>query len=267
MFRKLILALGSFTALAAIGNSQTYYSIDVTNDVLYTINVNTGLATMVGSLGSDLDGVDMTWNQGALYAKSFGTSNGSRIYQLVTNGAFAGFAIPGAQLNGGGYQGAEAAGLAGNGAGLYLTYSNQVPIDYYSQQFGRVDPVTGLITYLSSQSTDADAMGFTGGQFWTVDIINPSAGYDIYRGATSPTTFVGNDTYDVTLDTNPVDLEYYSPTELVSVSQTGRKLVRVNRFTGLRGTVTPIAGIPANGFMKGLARVRNPCQSSQTFYE
>jgi hypothetical protein len=251
--------LGGIAALAAVGKAQTYYSIDVTNDNLYTLNVLTGAATLVGPLGADLDGVDMAWHQGALYAKSFGTSNGTRIYQIVTTGVFAGTAIPGALINGGGYQGAECAGLASNGASLYLTYSDQPPTNFYSTAFGKVNPLTGTITFVNYIPTDGDAMGFTGGQFWTVDVMFPSTGYDIYRGNTTPATFVGNDSYDTTLATNPVDLEFLSASELIAVGQTGKMLVHVNRTTGARGTVTPITGLPSNAFMKGIAREPNRC--------
>ena len=259
MFKRFMLALCGIGAFGAAARAQTYYSIDVTNDNLYTLNVLTGAATLVGPLGADLDGVDMAWHQGALYAKSFGTSSGTRIFQIVTTGVFAGTAIPGALLNGGGYQGAEAAGLASNGASLYLTYSDQPPTNYYSTAFGKVNPLTGLITFVSYIPTDADAMGYTGGQFWTVDVMFPSTGYDIYRGSAAPATFVGNDTYDTTLATNPVDVEFFSASELIAVSQTGKNLVHVNRTTGARGTVTPITGIPPNAFFKGIAREPNRC--------
>ena len=137
------LVLGGCLALAAVGHAQTYYTIDVTNDVLYRINVVTGVAVPVGSLGVDVDGTDMAWQQGALYAKTFGTGVGNRIYQIVTTGAFAGFAIPGGLLAGGGYQGAEAAGLASNGTALFLTYSNQAPVNFFSTNFGSVPPIRG----------------------------------------------------------------------------------------------------------------------------
>jgi hypothetical protein len=260
-----MLVLGGITAFAAGAKAQTYYSIDVTNDNLYTLNVLTGAATLVGPLGVDVDGVDMAWHQGALYAKSFGTTSGTRIFQIVTTGVFAGTALPGAPINGGGYQGAEAAGLASNGTSLYLTYSDQPPTNYYSTAFGKIDPMTGTITFVSYIPTDGDAMGYTGGQFWTIDVKAPGTGYDVYRGASNPSTFVGNDTYDVTLATNPVDIEYLSATELIAVSQTGRNLVHVNRTTGARGTVTPITGIPSNGFMKGIAR--EPSRCPQPFVE
>src|SRR5688572_5750739 len=74
MLNKLKLVLAA-CALSTIGNAQTYYSIDTNNDALYTVNVTSGAATFVGPLYSDLDGVDMAWHRGALYAKSFGTSN------------------------------------------------------------------------------------------------------------------------------------------------------------------------------------------------
>jgi hypothetical protein len=254
-----MLACGGVAALAAAGRAQTYYSIDVANDTLYTLNVLTGAATYVGALGVDVDGVDMAWHQGALYAKSFGTSNGTRIYQIVTTGMYAGYALPGAPLNGGGFQGAEAAGLASNGTSLYLTYSDQPPTNFYSTAFGKVNPITGTITFLNYISTDADAMGYTGGSFWTVDVKAPGTGYDIYKGTSSPITYVGNDTYDNTLATNPVDLEFLSATELIAVSQTGHNLVHVNRATGARGLVTPITGIPPNAFFKGIAREPNRC--------
>lgn len=267
MLNRFILACGGLAALSTLGSAQTYYSIDVTNDTVYTLNVVTGAATLVGALGADLDGVDMAWHQGALYAKSFGTSNGARIYQIVTTGMYAGYALPGALLNGGGYQGAEIAGLASNGVSLHVTYSDQPPTNFFSTSFGKVNPLSGAITFLQYIPTDADAMGYIGGQFWTMDVMFPFNGYDLYRGAAAPATFTGNDTYDTTLASNPVDLEFFSATELVTVSQTGRNLVRVSRINGARGTVTPITGIPANGFMKGIAREPNRCPVPIIHYE
>lgn len=261
MLTKLLLTIAGSALLVDAARADTYYTIDVTSDVLYKINVVTGVATSVGPLGADLDGVDMAWHQGALYAKTFGTSAGNRIYQVLTTGMFAGSGLPGAAFNGGGYQGAEIAGLASNGATLFVTYSNQAPVNFFSTNFGSVNPLTGTITALNTLATDADNMSFVAGQFWSIDVIAPGSGYDLYRGATSPSTFVGNDTYDVTLDTNPVDTELYGGNWLVAVSQTGKKLVLVNRLTGARGTVTPITGtgLPANFFMKGIAREPNPC--------
>lgn len=267
MYRTLSSLFLASAALATTSQAQTYYSIDVTNDTLYRINVVNGNCIPLGSLGVDVDGVDLAWHQGALYAKSFGTSNGARIYQIVTTGMYAGYALPGAPLNGGGYLGAEVAGLASDGTNLCLTYSTQSPVSYYSTNIGRVNPLSGAITYVSSMSTDADAMCYVGGQFWTLDIINQWSGYDVYRGTSAPTTFVGNDSYDPTFATNPVDLDVFSPTKLVAVSQDGKNLVQVDRVTGLRGLITPLTGLPPNAIMKGLAFAPSPCRANPIPYE
>ncbi len=244
------LALG----LAAAASAQTYYTVDTVNDVLYQINPTTGVATPVGPLGVDVDQIDLAWHNGALYGKSVSTVNGVRLYQIVTTGAWAGYAIPGGALNGGGYVGAEAAGLASNGAGLFLSYSNQPPVNFFSLSFAPVNPMTGTLGASSGLSSDIDAMGFASGQFYGMDVIAPGAGCLLYRGAASPTIFVGSMTYDTTLASNPVDLETYTSAFLIAMGQTGRNLVQVNRTTGARGTVTPITGIPGNALLRGLAR-------------
>ncbi|QYK56559.1 MAG: hypothetical protein KF733_03545 [Fimbriimonadaceae bacterium] len=246
-------ACAALVAVASLGAAQNYYSVDTVNDVLYRINPLTGAAAAVGPLGVDVDNVDLTWHNGALYAKSQSTVNGTRIYQLVTTGAWAGFAIPGGALNGGGYLGAEAAGLAGAGANLFATYSNQPPTNFYSGSFATVNPVTGALGSPSFLTTDADGLCFDSGFFWSMDVINPSLGCDLYRGAAVPTTYIGTMSYDNTLATNPVDMVGLNPTSLIAVGQTGRNLVRIFRATGARGIVTPITGIPNNAFMKGLA--------------
>jgi len=260
MIRNLSTLLLAASALATATQAQTYYSIDVTNDTLYRVNVVGGNCVLLGSLGVDVDGVDMAWHQGALYAKSFGTSNGARIYQIVTSGMYAGYALPGAPINGGGYLGAEVAGLASDGTNLCLTYSTQAPVSFYSTNIGTVNPLTGTLTWVSALATDADAMCYVGGQFWTLDIINQWSGYDLYRGTPAPTSFVGNDTYDVTFATNPVDIDVFSPAKLVAVSQDGKNLVQVDRVTGLRGLITPLTGLPPNAYMKGLAFAPSPCR-------
>lgn len=239
-------------ALSAAGFAQ-YYSVDVTHDDLYTINVTTGAATYVGPLGVDVGSVDLAWHKGALYAKSFGTGNGSRVYQIVTDGAWAGYALPGSAANGGGYQGAEFAGLASNGAILAATFSNQPAGNLFANQFATVNPLSGLLGTPTLLPMDGDAMGFSYGQFWAVDIIAPGSGCDIYRGTAAPTTFVGNMSYDTTLETNPVDMEVFSTTQLVAMGQTGRRLVRVFMSNGSRGSSTPITGIPTDAVMKGIA--------------
>lgn len=239
--------------LAALGQAQTYYTVDVTNDDLYKINVTTGVATKVGPLGIDINAADLTWHQGALYAGTNNASDVHRVLQIVTTGVFAGTALAGAPLNGGGYQGAEAGALASDGNSLYICYSNQKPVDFYSTNFGKVNPVTGTISFVSTIPTDADAMGYVGGKFWTMDVINPSSGYQLFNGTTIPNTYVGGDTYDNSLLTNPVDIENYSATLLVTVGQGGRHLVLVNKASGLRGVSTPITGIPSNAVMKGIA--------------
>lgn len=250
---KTLATLSAIAMLATIGSAQTYYSVDVVNDVLYKVNPTTGVATAVGPLGTDVDGVDMAWHQGALYAKSFGTTSGNRIYQLVTVGMYAGFALPGALINGGGYQGAEIAGLASDGSNLYVTYSNQPPVNFYSTNFGRINPMTGTITSPMTISTDADAMGYVGGKFWTMDVIAPGSGYQLYNGTSVPNNYVGGDTYDNALSVNPVDIENYSSNALVTIGQTGRYLVRISKLNGARLSWTPITGIPNNAFMKGIA--------------
>jgi hypothetical protein len=266
MLPRLSTLLLASTALATASQAQTYYSIDVTNDTLYRINVVNGNAILLGSLGVDVDGVDMAWHQGALYAKSFGTSNGTRIYQIVTSGMYAGYALPGAPLNGGGYLGAEVAGLASDGTTLCLTYSTQTPVSFYSTNIGTVNPLSGAITFVSTLSTDADAMCYVGGQFWTLDIINQWSGYDLYRGTPAPLSFVGNDTYDVTFATNPVDIDFFSAAKHVAVSQDGKNLVQVDRVTGLRGLITPLTGLPPTAVMKGLAFAPSPCRANPIPY-
>lgn len=264
MFKELVHVFGLCAVLAPVGAAQTYYSIDVTNDKLYTINPSTGAATLVGPLLADLDGVDLAWHQGALYAKSYGTVNGGRIYQIVTEGVFAGLALPGAPLNGGGYQGGEAGGLASNGVDLYLAYSDQPAPDYFSTQFSVVNPFTGTISAPTTIPTDADGMGFIGGQFWTVDVISVAGGVRIYRGNPAPNILVGVDTFDPSQATNPVDIEFFSQAEHVSVSGSGRNLIRIDRLTGMRVLPpTPITGIPSDAVMKGLARSR-PCTKEFT---
>jgi hypothetical protein len=253
------IALGLAT-LSTSALAQTYYTIDVANDALYTINPTTGVATFKGNFMYDIDGVDMAWHQGALYAKTFNSVAGTRVWQVLTTGMYAGLGIGGSAINGGGYQGAEIAGLASDGTNLYVTYSNQPPTNNYSTSFGRINPLTGTITFLGSINTDADAMCYTGNQFWTMDVIAPGSGYQVYRGAAIPNVFVGGDTYDNSLATNPVDMEFYSPTQLVTVGQTGKNLVRIWRNTGKRASVVPITGAPANAVFKGIA-YQPPCVS------
>lgn len=256
--RKNICSLLAVAGFATIGNAQTYYSADVTNDVLYKINATTGVATVVGPIMADLDTVDMTWHQGALYAKSNSVNTGTRVYQLVTVGMYAGLALPGAAFNGGGYQGAEVAGLASNGTSLFMTYCNQPPVNFYSTTFGNINPLTGTLSSPQSIPTDADAMCYTGGKFWTVDVIAPGSGYQIYNGATAPNVLVGGDVYDTSLQLNPTDLEYLSSTQLIAIGQTGRFIVRLNRSNGTRISWTPITGIPNNAKMQGIA-YQPPC--------
>lgn len=256
--KKTLTSLLTLAGFATFAGAQTYYSVDVTNDVLYKINSTTGVATAVGPIMADLDTVDMTWQQGALYAKSNSTTTGTRIYQLVTVGMYAGLALPGAAINGGGYQGAEVAGLASNGSSLFMTYCNQPPVNFYSTVFGSINPLTGTLSSPQAITTDADAMCYTGGKFWTVDVIAPGSGYQIYNGAATPNTYVGGDVYDTSLQLNPTDLEYLSSTQLIAIGQTGRFLVRLNRSNGTRLSWTPITGIPNNAKMQGIA-YQPPC--------
>lgn len=258
MNTKLATTLAGLSALVTLAQAQTYYTVDVTNDALYTINPTTGVATFKGNLGFDVDGIDMAWHQGALYAKSYNAVAGTRVWQVVTTGMYTGLALGGSAVNGGGYQGAEIAGLASNGTDLFVTYSNQPPTNYYSTSFGKINPLTGVITYISAISTDADAMCFVGGQFWTMDVIAPGSGYQLYRGFTMPNIYVGGDTYDNSLTTNPVDLEFYNTSQLVTVGQTGKSLVRIWKNNGMRAANVPITGAPSNAFFKGIA-YQPPC--------
>lgn len=254
MKTKLATLSATLGVLTVSGLSQTYYTVDVTNDALYTINPTTGVAAFQGYLGTDVDGVDMAWHKGALYAKSFNTSAGTRVFQIVTTGMYSGFALPGALVNGGGYQGAEMAGLASNGTDIYVTYSNQLPVNFYSLSFGKINPWTGTITYMNNVTADADAMGYAGGKFWSVDVVAPGSGYQIYSGTFTPVTYVGGDTYDNSLATNPVDIENYSATQLVMMGQTGKNLVRIWKANGTRVVSTPITGAPSNAVFKGIAQ-------------
>jgi hypothetical protein len=266
MFPRSLSAAAASLSLAAIGQAQTYYSVDVTNDLLCAVDVNTGVATALGPLQADLTSVDLAWHQGALYAKTFGGPAGNKVCQVVTNGQWIGFALQGNFLNGGTYLGAEAAGIASDGNGLYLTYSHQAPPNNFSLRFGRVEPIwSGTIAWTANLTQDTDAMGFAGGQFWGVDVINSSSGYKLYRGtsATGPTTWVGGDTYDPA--TNPVDVEAYSGTDLVAISQSGQNLVFVSRTNGTRTLVRPVTGLVAGGVLSGIARSPSPCPRPITF--
>lgn len=249
------LAFAAFAVSAGLAGAQaTYYTVDIVNDQLYKIDVNTGVATVLGPLNTDLDLVDLAWHQGALYAKSVSSANGARVYQLVHTGVWAGYALAGGTLSGGGYQGAEAAGLASNGSGLFLTYSPFAPVNFSSNRFASVNPLTGAIGTPTGLNYDADSLGFASGQFWSVDVVAPGQGCDIYRGPAAPTTWVGNIAYDTMLDTNPVDVEDFSVTQLVAVGQSGKYLVRLFKATGAKGLVLPITGVPANAHMRGIAR-------------
>jgi hypothetical protein len=250
---KTLTCLAALALVATGAQSQTYYSVDVTNDALYTVNVFTGAATLVGPLSTDVDVVDLAWHQGVLYMKSASSVNGNRVYQVVHNGMWAGIALPGNAVNGGGYQGAEVAGLASNGAGLFATYSVAPPVNFNSNRFAPVNPMSGAFGTPQTLDYDADSMGYASGQFWAVDVVAPGSGCNIYRGVGIPGTFVGNISYDTSLDTNPVDVEDLNPTQLVSVGQTGKFLVRLFKATGMRGTILPITGIPSNAKMSGIA--------------
>lgn len=254
MFKIIAIAFTAILCIDARAMAQaTYYSIDVTNDVLYRLNAVSGNATPIGALGVNLESTDLAWHDGALYAKSYAVSSGAAIHQIVTSGVFAGRALSGAALNGSGYVGAEAAGLASNGASLFLTYSIEPVGGYTSNRFGRVNPLTGGITYLATLATDADAMGFSGSNFWSYDNINASIPSRFYRGPLWPDTYVGAIPYDTTQATNPGDMEHLNEILLLSVSTDGRNLLRIYKSNGARGAVTAISGAPANAVFRGLA--------------
>lgn len=255
MFNRLHLA-AALPLLATVGHAQTYYSIDVANDLLCIVDVDSGLVTAMGPLVScgqsaDLEAVDLAWHQGALYAKTFGPPTGNKICQIVTDGHWIGAILEGNFLNGGGYQGGEVAGLASDGSFLYLTYSFGPPGDFNSLRFGSVQPAwSGNITFLGNLTRDIDAMGFTGGQFWGIDI-DTAQNYHLVRGGALPNINVGTGTLNP--PTSPVDVEHYSATELVGISLDGQHVVRISRATGARTFVTPVTGLAAGGDLNGIA--------------
>ena len=264
MFNMLRLAAVGSLLFASIGSAQTYYSVDVVNDELCAVNVTNGVVTYLGPLQADLAAVDLAWQQNALYAKTYGSPVGNQIYQIVIDGHFLGYALQGAPLNGGGYQGGEVAGLASNGVSLYLTYSTSNPNDNYSGSFGTVAASwAGLITSAAptlSPPHDIDAMGFSGGQFWGIDVRAPGTGYRLFSGGqmTGPVTLVGGENlYNPA--TNPLDVEVFDASWLVAVSQDGQNLVRINRQTGVRGAVTALSGLRPSGALNGIALRPNPC--------
>jgi hypothetical protein len=264
MLRKLKLVALASLLLAPLCNAQTYYTVDAANDVLYTVNVFTGIATPVGPLGVNMTNVDLAWHQGALYASDYGGPSGNRIFQVLTKGMFKGLAIPGAALTGGGYIGAGIGGIASNGANLCIAYSIETPAFNNANRFSIVNPLTGAIGAPVIVPLDVDGLGFAFANFAAINVIGPASGYDLYRGAASPSTLGGNDTYDPTLAWNPVDCEIFpvlAPKRLIAVGQTGKYLVQIAYPTGLRGVAIPIAGfgLPPNFFMKGIAREPNPC--------
>lgn len=266
MFHKLELtALGALLC-ASVGNAQTYYSVDVVNDVLCAVNVHSGVVTYLGPLQADLAVVDLAWQQGALYAQTWGSPVGNKIYQIVVDGHYLGYGLQGGTLHGGdspGYTVGALGGLASDGTSLYLAYSISNPNNNYAGSFGTVhaswDGTITVAAPLQPIPHDIDGMGFVGGQFWGVDVISPAGGYVLYRGtsATGPITPVGGGSYD--LATNPQDLEYFNNDWLVAISQTGQYLVRVNKSTGARGTVTALTGLRPGGVLNGIAMRPNPC--------
>jgi len=267
MLRRSLRAASLAVFLAPLAKAQTYYSIDVNNDVLCIVNVTTGVATPVGPVQVDLGSVALAWHQGALYAKTQGTSSGTKICQIVTDGQWIGYALQGAFLNGGTYQGAEAASIASDGSQLCLSYYPNTPTDFNSIRFGSVNPIwAGTITNIGNLIGDIDGMTFCGGHFWGIDVVNSTSGYDLYWSPTGnpgvgPTALLGGDTYDNTLATNPVQPaeDYLDASQLVCMGQTGQNLVRINKSNGKRSLVTPITGLMSGGALSGLALRPNPC--------
>jgi len=272
MFKLFPLAATGTLLLAGVCHAQlydpTYYTIDVNNDVLCSITVPGGVVTPLGPLGIDVDAVDLGWHQGALYMKTWGTSAGNKICQVVTEGHWLGAALQGQFLTGGGYQtGAEASGIASDGIQLHITYSDGSPTVQYSRLFGQINTIwAGVITadtVASPIPDDLDSLGFAGTQFYAIDVRGPSTGtgWDLYVGSYAGSTVtwarIPGGTYDVS--SNPVDIEDYSVNDLIAVCQDGLHIRTVNRSNAAAGAPIAVTGLLPNGKLEGIAKKPAPC--------
>jgi hypothetical protein len=267
MFRKLKLVAAGLSLLPTLSHGQTYYSVDVTIDSLCAVDVYNGQVSYLGPIQANLDRVDLTWHQGALYAQTWGTPVGNKIYQLVTDGHYLAYGLQGGALNGGGYTVGAIGGIASNGSLLHLAYSKSNPNNDYSRSFGTVQANwEGLIAPsapdVANTVHDIDGLGFFAGEFYGIDVLQPGpAGYNFYRtngpGTPVDTLVAAVGPYDET--TNPVDLEVFDNAWFVSVTQDGKHLIRINRNTGARGEHKALVGLQAGSVLKGIARRPNPC--------
>ncbi len=265
MLQHIRFAAVGLLLLPTVADAQTYFSIDTTNDILCAVDVTNGLVTYLGPLQADLENCDLAWHQGALYAQTWTSPVGSKIYQIVDRGHYVGYALQGGALNGGGYSVGALGGIASNGTALHLAYSQSNPNNNYAGSFGTIAANwQGTIVQVGATiapTFDIDSMGFGWGEFWGVDVLQPGGtAWRLYHGTVSPTTLVpgsGSATYDVA--TNPVDIEVLDANRLIAVSQNGQNLIPINRTTGLPGASIPLVGLQPNGVLKGIALRPNPC--------
>lgn len=176
----------SFGGLAWDSNNNTLYMIDgFQNSVasLYTINISTGAATLVGSTGvGSIDGLgyDSKTNQLFAYQAGGGTSNG--LFQIALNGTATLVGRSSEEISGLAYnpQTDQLVGTVGNG-GLYS-------IDITSGALTELSATSGALNNSGTvyDPTSGDYYGIdTSRDFYTVDGSTYAVNY-ISNNITSP---------------------------------------------------------------------------------
>ena len=234
--------------VARAEGAPSFYSVDVTNDMLVRIDASSGQVINVGSLGRDVTDTDLAWLDGKLYAVSTGGGRAD-LLQLLP-------AIPdtGAAIHLGGLsQGASAVtvaeSLAVRDGRLLVGYSTQSNITW-SLSLGELS-LTGEVTQLASvHPMDLDGMA-TGraGKVFAIDA-EPGDGVN-WLHSVEPSSLLGS----YSLSEGSVNDLAFADGQMYGIANAPDSLHRIDPADGSKLSAVALVG---GGRCLGLAPVPEP---------
>ncbi len=138
-------------AVSAIAD-PIFYTVDITNDHLVSLDANTGVLTDIGALGFDVKDIDLTTLNGKLYGLHSDYLNRVDLHEI---NPFTGASISSVQVKNGGVNILSAEGLTAIGGQLKIGFSTNN--DKKSNGLGDL-ALDGTMSNTNSYQTDFDGL-------------------------------------------------------------------------------------------------------------
>jgi hypothetical protein len=245
----------------ATGLAGTLYSIDRAHDALVRIEPLSGVATVVGYLGTDVCDTDLTFADGQLYALADHHATPASATRLLEIDPLSGAVVRSVTVEYAGSPHTGAAeGLAKRNGVLLIAFGSDWS---WSDRLGVLDPLTGAIADVSDVSiidygrADIDGMevAATGVLFGINAVSGTGALTELFN--LDQRTLVGSDPQGVVND-----LWFDGATMYAIGGPDGISLRKYDLTTGWMLASAPLTGLPAGADLVGLA-ARNGARNNR----